>query len=117
MNYGRLFPPAPADTKEGILKPEVKVNLTVTSLPRCCSFDTILNQVAVQRKRQFVELVLSYWGLKRQSRNNVPLIRRLQANPQPSKAQQHAVSAAGRGDASCWEVDELCKSSAARRTA
>uniref|UniRef100_A0A3Q2P5H3 Bromodomain containing 1b n=1 Tax=Fundulus heteroclitus TaxID=8078 RepID=A0A3Q2P5H3_FUNHE len=51
-------------------------------------FDTILNQVAVQRKRQFVERVLSYWVLKRQSRNNVPLIRRLQANPQPSKAQQ-----------------------------
>ncbi|XP_013882171.1 bromodomain-containing protein 1 isoform X2 [Austrofundulus limnaeus] len=53
------------------------------------SFDTILNQVAVQRKRQFVELVLSYWVLKRQSRNNVPLIRRLQANPHPPKAIQH----------------------------
>uniref|UniRef100_A0A1A8D4A7 Bromodomain containing 1 n=1 Tax=Nothobranchius kadleci TaxID=1051664 RepID=A0A1A8D4A7_NOTKA len=53
------------------------------------SFDTILNQVAVQRKRQFVEQVLSYWVLKRQSRNNVPLIRRLQANPQPSKSKQH----------------------------
>ncbi|XP_077600549.1 bromodomain-containing protein 1-like isoform X1 [Stigmatopora nigra] len=45
------------------------------------SLDTILNQVAVQRKRPFVERVLSYWVLKRQSRNNVPLIRRLQANP------------------------------------
>ena len=53
-----------------------------------CSFDTILNQVAVQRKRLFVERVLSYWVMKRQSRNNVPLIRRLQANPQPSKAKQ-----------------------------
>ncbi|XP_040894343.1 bromodomain-containing protein 1-like isoform X2 [Toxotes jaculatrix] len=52
------------------------------------SFDTILNQVAVQRKRLFVERVLSYWVLKRQSRNNVPLIRRLQANPQPPKAKQ-----------------------------
>ncbi|XP_044049595.1 bromodomain-containing protein 1-like isoform X2 [Siniperca chuatsi] len=52
------------------------------------SFDTILNQVAVQRKRLFVERVLSYWVQKRQSRNNVPLIRRLQANPQPSKAKQ-----------------------------
>ncbi|XP_069018439.1 bromodomain-containing protein 1-like isoform X1 [Embiotoca jacksoni] len=52
------------------------------------SFDTILNQVSVQRKRQFVERVLSYWVLKRQSRNNVPLIRRLQANPQPPKAKQ-----------------------------
>ncbi|XP_028304047.1 bromodomain-containing protein 1-like isoform X1 [Gouania willdenowi] len=52
------------------------------------SFDTILNQVAVQKKRPFVERVLSYWVLKRQSRNNVPLIRRLQANPQPPKAKQ-----------------------------
>ncbi|XP_026221386.1 bromodomain-containing protein 1-like isoform X2 [Anabas testudineus] len=52
------------------------------------SFDTILNQVAVQRKRSFVEGVLSYWVLKRQSRNNVPLIRRLQSNPQPPKAKQ-----------------------------
>lgn len=52
------------------------------------SFDAILNQVAVQRKRQFVERLLSYWVLKRKSRNNVPLIRRLQANPPPSKAQQ-----------------------------
>uniref|UniRef100_A0A8D0ALX4 Bromodomain containing 1b n=1 Tax=Sander lucioperca TaxID=283035 RepID=A0A8D0ALX4_SANLU len=48
-------------------------------------FDTILNQVAVQRKRVFVERVLSYWVQKRQSRNNVPLIRRLQANPHPPK--------------------------------
>ncbi|CAK6983889.1 bromodomain-containing protein 1-like [Scomber scombrus] len=52
------------------------------------SYDTILNQVAVQRKRPFVERVLSYWVLKRQSRNNVPLIRRLQSNPQPPKSKQ-----------------------------
>lgn len=47
------------------------------------SFEVILNQVAVQKKRSFVERVLSYWVQKRQSRNNLPLIRRLQANPQP----------------------------------
>ncbi|XP_065812929.1 bromodomain-containing protein 1 isoform X1 [Labrus bergylta] len=52
------------------------------------SFDTILNQVAVQRKRLFVERVFSYWVQKRQSRNNVPLIRRLQATPQPPKTKQ-----------------------------
>uniref|UniRef100_A0A8C6SSH2 Bromodomain containing 1b n=1 Tax=Neogobius melanostomus TaxID=47308 RepID=A0A8C6SSH2_9GOBI len=59
------------------------------------SLDTILNQVSVQRKRPFVERVLSYWVLKRQSRNNVPLIRRLQANPQPPKSKQmdHRVEA------------------------
>lgn len=42
--------------------------------------------MAVQRKRPFVERVLSYWVLKRQSRNNVPLIRRLQSNPTPPKS-------------------------------
>lgn len=52
------------------------------------SFNAILNLVAVQRKRLFVERVLSYWVQKRQSRNNVPLIRRLQANPQPVKTKQ-----------------------------
>ncbi|XP_034144237.1 bromodomain-containing protein 1-like isoform X1 [Esox lucius] len=52
------------------------------------SFDTILNQVSVQKKKVFVERVLSYWMLKRQSRNGVPLIRRLQANPQPPKLEQ-----------------------------
>ncbi|KAK7891298.1 hypothetical protein WMY93_023261 [Mugilogobius chulae] len=54
------------------------------------SLDTILNQVSVQRKRPFVERVLSYWVLKRQARNNVPLIRRLQANPQPQKTKQES---------------------------
>lgn len=52
------------------------------------SFEAILNQVAVQKKRSFVERVLSYWVQKRQSRNNVPLIRRLQANPQPIRDNQ-----------------------------
>ncbi|XP_053092895.1 bromodomain-containing protein 1b isoform X1 [Pangasianodon hypophthalmus] len=49
------------------------------------SFNTILNQVSVQKKRQFVERVLSYWMLKRQSRNGVPLIRRLQTTIQTQK--------------------------------
>ncbi|XP_056907461.1 bromodomain-containing protein 1-like isoform X1 [Takifugu flavidus] len=54
------------------------------------SFELILNQVAVQRKRSFVERVLSYWVQKRQSRNNVPLIRRLQANPQTIRDSQNS---------------------------
>uniref|UniRef100_A0A3B1JNY4 Bromodomain containing 1b n=1 Tax=Astyanax mexicanus TaxID=7994 RepID=A0A3B1JNY4_ASTMX len=52
------------------------------------SFNTILNQVSVQRKRLFVERVLSYWMLKRQSRNGVPLIRRLQTTVQTQKEQR-----------------------------
>ncbi|XP_041852997.1 bromodomain-containing protein 1-like isoform X2 [Melanotaenia boesemani] len=70
------------------LEPEPEMPTNSGPSITASSFETILNQVAVQRKRQFVERVLSYWVLKRQSRNNVPLIRRLQANPQPPKAKQ-----------------------------
>ncbi|XP_074554176.1 bromodomain-containing protein 1 isoform X2 [Halichoeres trimaculatus] len=49
---------------------------------------TILNQVSVQKKKAFVELVLNYWSLKRQSRNGVPLIRRLQTSLQSQKNAQ-----------------------------
>ncbi|XP_029009509.1 bromodomain-containing protein 1-like isoform X2 [Betta splendens] len=69
-------------------EPEPEANTNSGPSITASSFDTILNQVAVQRKRPFVERVLSYWVLKRQSRNNVPLIRRLQATPQPPKAKQ-----------------------------
>lgn len=64
-------------------------NQSLTSVVSLLSFELILNQVAVQRKRSFVERVLSYWVQKRQSRNNVPLIRRLQANPQPIRDSQN----------------------------
>uniref|UniRef100_A0A3Q4I1E4 Bromodomain containing 1a n=1 Tax=Neolamprologus brichardi TaxID=32507 RepID=A0A3Q4I1E4_NEOBR len=58
---------------------------------------TILNQVSIQKKKVFVELVLSYWRLKRQSRNGLPLIRRLQTrlqsqkNVQPSEEESRAL--------------------------
>ncbi|XP_030622181.1 bromodomain-containing protein 1b isoform X2 [Chanos chanos] len=60
------------------------------SVPRLSpkSFDTILNQVSVQKKKMFVERVLSYWVLKRQSRNGAPLIRRLQTTIQIQKSPQ-----------------------------
>ncbi|XP_066525048.1 bromodomain-containing protein 1 isoform X2 [Hoplias malabaricus] len=47
---------------------------------------TILNQVSLQRKKAFVELVLNYWTLKRQSRNGLPLIRRLHSSLQSQKS-------------------------------
>ncbi|XP_047452373.1 bromodomain-containing protein 1-like isoform X2 [Mugil cephalus] len=74
-------------SKRGESETEREPEIPTTSGPSITSssFDTILNQVSVQRKRPFIERVLSYWVLKRQSRNNVPLIRRLQANPQPPK--------------------------------
>ncbi|XP_051548869.1 bromodomain-containing protein 1-like isoform X5 [Myxocyprinus asiaticus] len=49
------------------------------------SFNTILNQVSLQKKKVFLKRVLSYWMLKRQSRNGVPLIRRLQTAIQMQK--------------------------------
>lgn len=53
---------------------------------------TILNQVSVQKKRAFVELVLNYWTLKRQSRNGLPLIRRLQTSMLSQKNAQPVCS-------------------------
>ncbi|KAJ8392254.1 hypothetical protein AAFF_G00078220 [Aldrovandia affinis] len=50
--------------------------------------NTILSQVSVQKKKVFIERVLSYWSLKRQSRNGVPLLRRLQSNLQSHKTTQ-----------------------------
>uniref|UniRef100_A0A8C5MJ99 Bromodomain containing 1 n=1 Tax=Leptobrachium leishanense TaxID=445787 RepID=A0A8C5MJ99_9ANUR len=45
----------------------------------------IMNQVSVQRKKQFVERVHSYWLLKRMSRNGIPLLRRLQSSLQSQR--------------------------------
>jgi hypothetical protein len=42
----------------------------------------IVSRVAIQRKSQFIQCLQSYWMLKRQSRNGVPLLRRLQATHQ-----------------------------------
>ncbi|XP_072233597.1 bromodomain-containing protein 1 [Leuresthes tenuis] len=49
---------------------------------------TILNQVSIQKKKAFVDLVLNYWTLKRKSRNGQPLIRRLQTSLQSQKHTQ-----------------------------
>ncbi|XP_043922912.1 bromodomain-containing protein 1 isoform X2 [Protopterus annectens] len=40
----------------------------------------IMNQVAVQKKKQFTERIYNYWILKRLSRYGVPLLRRLQSS-------------------------------------
>ncbi|XP_050180175.1 bromodomain-containing protein 1 isoform X3 [Myiozetetes cayanensis] len=48
----------------------------------------IMNQVAIQRKKHFVERAHSYWLLKRLSRNGVPLLRRLQSSLQSQRNTQ-----------------------------
>ena len=40
----------------------------------------IASLINVQRKNQFFQRLMAYWTLKRQTRNGVPLIRRLQVN-------------------------------------
>ncbi|XP_075064976.1 bromodomain-containing protein 1 isoform X4 [Mixophyes fleayi] len=45
----------------------------------------IINQVSIQRKKQFVERMHSYWLLKRLSRNGIPLLRRLQSSLQSQR--------------------------------
>lgn len=59
-----------------------KIKLSV--FPRF-RLNKIMNQVAIQRKKQFVERVHSYWLLKRLSRNGVPLLRRLQSSLQSQR--------------------------------
>ncbi|EGW09355.1 Bromodomain-containing protein 1 [Cricetulus griseus] len=64
-------------------------------LPTVCApyippqrLNRIANQVAIQRKKQFVERAHSYWLLKRLSRNGAPLLRRLQSSLQSQRNTQ-----------------------------
>ncbi|MGH0129541.1 UNVERIFIED_CONTAM: hypothetical protein FKN15_033866 [Acipenser sinensis] len=61
--------------------------VSVPSIPSQ-RLNKILNQVALQRKKLFIERILNYWTLKRQSRNGVPLLRRLQSNLQSQRNAQ-----------------------------
>ncbi|XP_077132429.1 peregrin isoform X5 [Ranitomeya variabilis] len=45
----------------------------------------ITNCLTIQRKSQFMQRLHSYWTLKRQSRNGVPLLRRLQTHLQSQR--------------------------------
>ncbi|XP_062056383.1 peregrin isoform X6 [Lepus europaeus] len=45
----------------------------------------ITNRLSIQRKSQFMQRLHSYWTLKRQSRNGVPLLRRLQTHLQSQR--------------------------------
>ncbi|XP_028848988.1 peregrin isoform X2 [Denticeps clupeoides] len=57
----------------------------------------ITSNLNVQRKSQFMQRLHSYWTLKRQSRNGVPLLRRLQTHLQ-SQRNTDPAPAAIRGD-------------------
>ena len=49
---------------------------------KCCIFrlTRIGDMLNLPKKQPFITRLLSYWTLKRQSRNGVPLLRRLQSN-------------------------------------
>ncbi|KAM4699841.1 bromodomain and PHD finger-containing protein 3 isoform 1-T2 [Discoglossus pictus] len=71
--------------------------MTVMQIPSC-RLTKISSGVCLQRKTQFMQHLHSYWLLKRQSRNGVPLIRRLHSHLQSQRSaeqkerdQQHSV--------------------------
>ncbi|XP_019854738.1 PREDICTED: bromodomain and PHD finger-containing protein 3-like [Amphimedon queenslandica] len=47
--------------------------------------DRIITRVSLHKKAQFIPKLVSYWKLKRQSRNGVPFLRRLQASNKGQK--------------------------------
>ena len=49
---------------------------------------TITALVSMSRKAQFIERLKNYWTLKRQYRNGVPLLRRLQSSHMSRKEEK-----------------------------
>ena len=50
------------------------------------SLDRIIGRVSLHKKSQFIPKLVSFWKLKRQSRNGVPLLRRMQASNHGQRA-------------------------------
>ena len=77
-----------ADTKAYRFRPHIlsqslqSYHLTYMFLPR---LSKITSNLTVPRKSQFMQRLHSYWTLKRQSRNGVPLLRRLQTHLQSQR--------------------------------
>ncbi|XP_007453959.1 PREDICTED: bromodomain-containing protein 1 isoform X1 [Lipotes vexillifer] len=76
-------------------KPRTTLREPRAALPPVCAphippqrLNRIASQVAIQRKKQFVERAHSYWLLKRLSRNGAPLLRRLQSSLQSHRNTQ-----------------------------
>ncbi|XP_078677595.1 peregrin-like isoform X17 [Branchiostoma floridae x Branchiostoma belcheri] len=66
---------------------EKRSAMPVVSVPYIPSnkVSKIVSRVSLQQKQKFFQRLHSYWMLKRQSRNGVPLLRRLQAHHQSQR--------------------------------
>ena len=53
--------------------------------------NAILASLTIPQKSDFIHQLLSYWKLKRQQRNGVPLIRRLQSNSMSSRKKDYTI--------------------------
>ncbi|XP_063811017.1 bromodomain and PHD finger-containing protein 3 isoform X2 [Pseudophryne corroboree] len=80
-NLGKLF----AKERRELVRRRGPVPLmTIMQIP-LCRLIKISSGVCLQKKTQFMQHLHSYWLLKRQSRNGVPLIRRLHSHLQSQK--------------------------------
>ncbi|EDV25831.1 uncharacterized protein TRIADDRAFT_35784, partial [Trichoplax adhaerens] len=68
-------------------------SVPVVSIPRLPmhKITKLGSKINIQRKAQFIQMIINYWMLKRQSRNGVPLLRRLQAS-HPTHRVAHQVT-------------------------
>nr|XP_046251767.1 bromodomain and PHD finger-containing protein 3 isoform X3 [Scatophagus argus] len=75
---------AKTDKKKGKKSTESTAQVTVPQIPTS-RLNTLCKGTILQRKNQFMQRLHSYWLLKRQSRNGVPLVRRLHSNIQSQR--------------------------------
>ncbi|XP_076597361.1 bromodomain and PHD finger-containing protein 3 isoform X1 [Chaetodon auriga] len=75
---------AKLDKKKGKKSTESAAQVTVPQIPTS-RLNIICKGILFQRKNQFMQRLHSYWLLKRQSRNGVPLVRRLHSNVQSQR--------------------------------
>jgi len=96
-------------------KREVVPTVTVPSIP-AARITEISRHIKLASKRPFVERLLAYWKLKRQSRNGVPLLRRLQistfrTSPNAKAAQRSRAISTKERDVSVEQDEEQPKPS------
>ncbi|XP_023687084.2 bromodomain and PHD finger-containing protein 3 isoform X2 [Paramormyrops kingsleyae] len=79
-------------SKKGLEVASRRASMPLVTVPQIPShrLNKICKGVLIQRKNQFMQRLHNYWLLKRQSRNGVPLIRRLHSHLQAQKNVEQA---------------------------